>query len=139
MSETDIDELSTARELDTVPKGLAPPPSFVGEPPVDIPGAPEWANALFREIRVGTEESRATRKELGRLIRNVELLKQQFSSFRAETRGRFTSHEIELEEMRMRLNDNQDEHFIFREQLDRATLRIAELEAELRAARDDGR
>jgi hypothetical protein len=126
MSDTDISEL---RERDTVPRGLEPPPF---EPPQNIDGAPEWAKSIFQEVR-------ATRKEVTTLVQNTELIKREFSSFRAETRGRFHSHEVELEQIRMELNDNSDEHSVFREKLDRAERLIDELRAEMRAKEGDGK
>lgn len=80
-------------DRDTDPHGLTPPPPFAAQPPGAIPGAPEWAQALFRELHEGRADTR-------RVLRNQELSSLQFTLFRSETRSHLQSHDAEIEEIR---------------------------------------
>lgn len=100
---TDELEIPTdSRDIKTVPEGLEPPPPFVGEPPDDIPGAPDWANLLLRKLRGDEKRSQLDRIErmLTTIQADVALMREDFHTFKAETRGHLSNHDVEIEQLR---------------------------------------
>lgn len=130
MSDTEPPETTrdAAREIPTAAKGLKPPPEFVGEAPDEIPGAPDWANLLFRRVR---QEVREEKEMLREVLANQTMQRRQFATFRAEMRGKVASHDVELEEARMLIETNA-------EQLLDHSSRLTNIERELRELGSDG-
>lgn len=90
------DSRDEARERDTIPRGLEPPPDFVGTPPDSFEGAPEYMRTFFQEIRHEVHQIRANSD---RVSADVSIMTRQFKSFRTEARYRFRSLEEQLHDV----------------------------------------
>lgn len=86
MSDANDDFPTEARDLDTVPRGLEPPPL---DPHDAMEGAPGWAKAIFDETLRG-------REVLKQVLANQEAFQRQFANFREEVRGHLRGHDEDI-------------------------------------------
>jgi hypothetical protein len=84
-----------------------PIPSFVGEPPRTIPGAPDWANSLFAEMqqwqRSNRESIHELRSQLQVMSANQDLMRHDIELLTDEMRTRANSQERESLRAKRRL------------------------------------
>ncbi len=82
-------------------------PTFVGQPPRTIPGAPDWANKLFGEMqqwqRSNRESIHELRSQLQTISTNQELTRHELELLADELRSRANSQERESLRAKRRL------------------------------------
>jgi predicted nucleic acid-binding Zn-ribbon protein len=110
MTDQDIEDARAFATMQAPPEDDFPTgtshqiPSFVGQPPEQIPSAPDWANQILFAIRRDLAENQKRnresihelRQDMQRMSANLDVLSHEFERYSTEMRERVNWQEAEI-------------------------------------------